>query len=197
MAEEALVAIAPKRCFAPHVRHSNLVVLTVIALLLATGLICCERPPLLPYHDGLGMASPVDFGGTEIGHQAVKPLVLTNIGDLPLSVFLWELTVPRHSDGGEAPFTFATDLPAVVVLQSGDSYSLPLAYLPTTMGPDNAVLSIDTDSVERPMIWAPVCGYGLLDGGGGVPTNEGCGCGTTLLDDGGVTFRWRAPDGGC
>ncbi len=105
--------------------------------------------------DGIGEASPLNFGSVLVGQtSAPLKLVLKNAGDGPLT--LGDATIGGTNPGD---FRLVTKFPASVA--QGMSASVPVLFIPTVGGPRTATVNIPTDSLETPTVVVTLTGTGV------------------------------------
>lgn len=98
----------------------------------------------------------VDCGEIAIGSEDRFTLDLRNMGDAMLSV-----SPPRLSEGSSPDFRLAGDA-SPWWLEPSEQMVVELVYTPTTPGPAEATILLETDDPDEPLVAVPVAGSGLM-----------------------------------
>ncbi len=94
----------------------------------------------------------LDFGSVQFGQAIKKTLVITNIGNGPLTIYMVDFESNTNPDPEHPRFTRTTEKNIPAVLQPNDTLNVDVTYKQDDAQPDNGFLVINSSDITNPSI---------------------------------------------
>lgn len=94
----------------------------------------------------------LEFGSVQFGQSVKKNVIVTNIGNGALTIYLVDFETNTNPDPDHPRFTRITDKNIPAVLQPNDTLNIEVTYTQDDAQPDNGFLVINSSDITNPSV---------------------------------------------
>ncbi len=94
----------------------------------------------------------LEFGSVQFGQEVKKTVIVTNIGNGSLTIYLVDFESSTNPDPEHPRFTKATDKMIPATLQPNDTLNIDVIYKQDDAQPDNGFLVINSSDITNPSV---------------------------------------------